>query len=172
MTVVNDAAAGREEVYLAGGCFWGMQVLLRDIPGVIETDVGYAGGHVENATYHRHDGHAETVHLVFDPEHLSFEELLRWFFRIHDPTTKDRQGYDVGSSFRSAIFYTTEEQKSIAEDFKRRLDATGSWGAPIVTEIVPATDYWKAEEWHQDYLEKNPGGYTCHLLRPESVLGD
>ena len=172
MTIVNDAVAGREEVYLAGGCFWGMQDLLRDIPGVIETDVGYAGGHVKNATYHRHDGHAETVRLVFDPEQLSFEELLRWFFRIHDPTTKDRQGYDVGLSYRSAIFFTTEEQQAIAEGFKRRLDATGSWGAPIVTEIVPATDYWRAEEGHQDYLEKNPGGYTCHLLRPESVLGD
>ncbi len=172
MTIFNDDAAGREEVYLAGGCFWGMQDLLRDIPGVIETDVGYAGGDLKHATYQRHDGHAETVHLVFDPEHLSFEELLRWFFRIHDPTTKDRQGYDVGSSYRSTIFCTTEEQKAIAETFTRRLDATGVWGAPIVTEIVPATDYWKAEERHQDYLKKNLGGYTCHFLRPESVLGD
>ena len=170
--MTDDAAGCREEVYLAGGCFWGMQDILRDIPGVIETDVGYTGGQLKSATYRRHDGHAETVRVVFDPERLPFEELLRWFFRMHDPTTKDRQGYDVGSSYRSAIFYTTEEQRAIAEEFIRRLDTTGSWGTPIVTEIVPATDCWKAEEEHQDYLEKNPGGYTCHFLRPESVLGD
>jgi len=172
VTATHEAEAQREEVYLAGGCFWGMQELLREIPGVIETDVGYAGGHVPNATYYRHDGHAETVRVVFDPDRLSFRELLGWFFRMHDPTTKDRQGYDVGSSYRSAIFYTTEEQRAIAEEFKRRLDETGGWGARIVTEIVPAGDYWKAEERHQDYLAKHPGGYTCHYVRPESVLGD
>ena len=170
--MTNDAAGRREEVYLAGGCFWGMQDILRNIPGVIETDVGYTGGHIENATYRRHDGHAEAVRVVFDPDRLPFRELLAWFFRMHDPTTKDRQGYDVGSSYRSAIFYTTEEQKAIAEDFKRRLDASGCWGAPIVTDVLPATAYWKAEEEHQDYLEKNAGGYTCHFLRPPSVLGD
>ena len=168
----DQATTRREEVYLAGGCFWGMQDLLREIPGVIETDVGYTGGHAENATYRRHDGHAEAVRVVFDPERLPFEELLRWFFRMHDPTTKDRQGYDVGPSYRSAIFYTSEEQRAVAEEFKRRLDASGGWGGPIVTEIAPAGDYWKAEREHQDYLRKNPGGYTCHFLRPETVLGD
>jgi methionine-S-sulfoxide reductase len=168
---VTSAANRREEVYLAGGCFWGMQDLLRNIPGVIETDVGYTGGRVANATYRNHDGHAEAVRVVYDPDRLPFEELLRWFFRMHDPTTKDRQGFDIGSSYRSAIFYKTDEQRRIAEEFKHRLDERGSWGAPIVTEIVPAGDYWKAEEEHQDYLQKYPAGYTCHFLRPESVLG-
>ncbi|MEX1252775.1 MAG: peptide-methionine (S)-S-oxide reductase MsrA [Dehalococcoidia bacterium] len=172
MTMTNDGSGRREEVYLAGGCFWGMQDLLREIPGVIETDVGYTGGAVENATYRRHEGHAEAVRIVFDPERLPFEELLRWFFRMHDPTTKDRQGNDSGSSYRSAIFYKTEAQRAIAEEFKQRLDAGGSWGRPIVTEIVAAGDYWKAEEEHQDYLRKRPGGYTCHFMRPDSVLGD
>lgn len=168
----TTSGSRREEVYLAGGCFWGMQDILREIPGVLETDVGYTGGTTPNATYRRHDGHAEAVRIVFEPSVLPFEELLRWFFRMHDPTTKDRQGYDIGSSYRSAIFYTTEEQRQAAEEFKRRLDASGTWGAPIVTEIQPAGAYWKAEEEHQDYLRKNPGGYTCHFLRPESVLGE
>jgi methionine-S-sulfoxide reductase len=172
MTMTNDANGRREEVYLAGGCFWGIQDLLREIPGVIETDVGYTGGQVQNATYRRHEGHAEAVRVVFDSERLPFEELLRWFFRMHDPTTKDRQGNDFGSSYRSAIFYETEEQRAIAQAFKQRLDASGSWGAPIVTEIAQAGDYWTAEGEHQDYLRENPGGYTCHFLRPESVLGD
>lgn len=172
MTVINELSGHREEVYLAGGCFWGMQDLLRNITGVIETDVGYTGGSVTDATYRRHDGHAEAVRVVFDPEQLPFERLLRWFFRMHDPTTKDRQGYDVGPSYRSAIFYTTEQQKAVAEDVKHRIDRSGNWGAPIVTEIIEATDYWTAEQEHQDYLEKNPGGYTCHVLRPDSVLGD
>ena len=172
METNNERPSRREEVYLAGGCFWGLQDILRNIPGVIETDVGYTGGRAENATYRRHDGHAETVRVVFDPDQLTFEQLLRWFFRMHDPTTRDRQGYDVGPSYRSAIFYTTEEQKQVAEEFKQRLDAKGEWGAPVVTEIVAAGAYWKAEEEHQDYLEKRPGGYTCHFLRPESVLGE
>ena len=167
----DQTADKREEVYLAGGCFWGMQDILRNIPGVIETDVGYTGGHARNATYRRHDGHAEAVRVVFDPERLPFELLLRWFFRMHDPTTKDRQGYDAGLSYRSAIFYKTEDQKRIAEEFIERLNTHGEWGAPIVTEVAPAGDYWKAEEEHQDYLLKRPGGYTCHFLRPESVLG-
>ena len=167
----NDSGR-REEVYLAGGCFWGMQELIRAIPGVIETDVGYTGGDVPNATYRNHHGHAEAVRIVYDPDVLPFEDLLRWFFRMHDPTTKDRQGNDVGSSYRSAIFYRTDEQRRVAEDVKRRVDASGGWNAPIVTEIVPAGDYWKAEDEHQDYLQKRPGGYTCHFLRPESVLGE
>ncbi len=171
--VNTDAAPGRrEEVYLAGGCFWGVQDLLRKIPGVLETDAGYTGGQIKNATYWRHDGHAEAVRVVFDPERLPFEQLLRWFFRLHDPTTKDRQGYDIGSSYRSAIFYKSDEQKRAAEAFIRQLDARGTWGAPIVTEIVEAGDYWKAEEEHQDYLDKHPAGYTCHFLRPEAVLGE
>lgn len=172
MAIVNGAARRREEVYLAGGCFWGVQDILRDVPGVIETDVGYTGGHVEHATYRHHDGHAEAVRVVFDPQRLPFEELLRWFFRLHDPTTKGRQGYDIGPSYRSAIFYKTDEQRAVAEEVKRRVDEKGDWGAPIVTEIAPAGAYWKAEEEHQDYLQKNPGGYTCHFLRPESVLGE
>ncbi len=170
--MTQHSAARREEAFLAGGCFWGMQEIIRNIPGVIETDVGYMGGDVRNATYWRHDGHAETVRVVFDPDQLPFEELLRWFFRMHDPTTKDRQGYDIGTSYRSAIFHTSEEQRRTAEEFKQRLEATGRWRAPIVTEIVPAGDYWLAEPEHQDYLIKRPGGYTCHFLRPESVLGD
>jgi methionine-S-sulfoxide reductase len=171
--MASGATAGRrEEVYLAGGCFWGVQEILRETPGVIETDVGYTGGSVEHATYRHHDGHAEAVRVVFDPDVLPFEELLRWFFRLHDPTTKNRQGYDIGTSYRSAIFYKTEEQRVVAEAVKQELDEAGGWGKPIVTEIAPAGAYWRAEEEHQDYLRKHPGGYTCHFLRPESVLGE
>lgn len=172
MTTGSDVVGGRQEVYLAGGCFWGVQEILREMPGVIETDVGYTGGPVEHATYRNHDGHAEAVRVVFDPERLPFEELLRWFFRLHDPTTKNRQGYDMGASYRSAIFYKTEEQRAVAEEVKRQIDAGGGWGKPIVTEIVPAGAYWRAEEEHQDYLRKHPGGYTCHFVRPEVVLGE
>jgi methionine-S-sulfoxide reductase len=161
----------REEAYLAGGCFWGMQDLLREIPGVLETDAGYTGGEVQNATYRNHRGHAEAVRVVFDPDVLAFEELLRWFYRMHDPTTKDRQGNDAGPSYRSAIFYKNDEQKRIAEELTARLNESGTWGRPIVTEIVAAGDYWKAEEEHQDYLKKHADGYTCHFLRPASVVG-
>jgi len=161
-----------ETVELAGGCFWGMQDLLRKIPGVIRTEVGYAGGQVVNATYRNHEGHAEAVHVEFDPQQLPFEQLLRWFFRMHDPTTKNRQGNDRGSSYRSAIFYHTEEQKQTAEAFIDRLNEKGKWGAPVVTEVIKADQYWKAEADHQDYLEKFPRGYTCHFLRSESMLGD
>lgn len=168
----SEASGRREEVILAGGCFWGMQDLIRRIPGVIETDVGYSGGTVENATYWRHDGHAEAVRIVFDPDVLPFAELLRWFFRVHDPTTKDRQGNDAGPSYRSAIFYTTDEQRKTAEEVKRAVDEAGGWKRPIVTEIEPAGAYWVAEPEHQDYLIKNPGGYTCHYVRPESVVGE
>lgn len=161
----------REEVYLAGGCFWGMQDILRKIPGVIETEAGYTGDSVSNATYRNHAGHAEAVRVVFDPDRLTFETLLRWFFRMHDPTTLNRQGNDVGDSYRSAIFFHTEEQRKAAEEFKSRLDKFGKWGAPIVTEIVKAGPFWRAEEEHQDYLLKHPDGYTCHFLRPELILG-
>jgi len=161
-----------ETVELAGGCFWGMQQLLRRIPGVLRTEVGYAGGEVANATYRNHEGHAEAVRVEYDPSQLPFEQLLRWFFRMHDPTTRDRQGNDRGSSYRSAIFYHSEDQKKSAEAFIKRLNETGKWGAPVVTDVKPADQYWRAEEDHQDYLEKLPQGYTCHFLRSESVLGD
>lgn len=167
----KQGAVKTEEVYLAGGCFWGMQHILRKIPGVLETDVGYTGGKVKNATYRNHEGHAEAVRVKYDPAKLSFHQLLRWYFRMHDPTTLDRQGNDVGSSYRSAIFYKSEEQRKTAEEFKVKLQKVGGWGKPIVTEVVAAGEYWKAEEDHQDYLERIPNGYTCHFMRPESVLG-
>ncbi len=159
----------RETAILAGGCFWGMEEILRAIPGVVETEVGYTGGTVPNATYaivkHGDSGHAEAVKVVFDPQRISFEQLLGWFFRMHDPTTKNRQGNDIGTSYRSAIFYTGAAQKSTAEAVRARIDKSGKWKNPVVTENVAATDFWSAEEYHQDYLVKNPGGYTCHYLR-------
>ena len=183
LPLFNKAEAARKEaarlaptktetVELAGGCFWGMQHILRKIPGVIRTDVGYAGGQVVRATYRNHEGHAEAVRVEYDPQKLPFEQLLRWYFRMHDPTTKDRQGNDQGSSYRSAIFYHTDAQKKVAEAFIARLNKKGKWGAPLVTEVKKADQYWQAEEEHQDYLQKRPEGYTCHFLRPESVLGD
>ncbi|HEX4048872.1 MAG TPA: peptide-methionine (S)-S-oxide reductase MsrA, partial [Elusimicrobiota bacterium] len=162
----------KETVYLAGGCFWGMQEILRKIPGVLRTEAGYTGGKVAHATYENHEGHAEAVEVVYDPKKLPFKTLLRWYFRMHDPTTLDRQGNDVGDSYRSEIFYLTEEQHREAVAYKAHLDKVGKWGAPIVTKIEKAGPFWKAEEYHQDYLVKHPDGYTCHFLRPESVLGD
>jgi len=160
-----------EEVYLAGGCFWGLQHLLRQVPGVLFTEVGYTGGDVWDPTYTHHGTHAEAVRVFFDPERLIFEELLRWFFRMHDPTTIHRQGNDIGPSYRSAIFYKTERQRRIALNFIERLNRLSHWGKPIVTEVEPAGIFFRAEEEHQDYLIKHPGGYTCHYLRPESILG-
>jgi len=162
--------SGRREVALfAGGCFWGMEEILRDIPGVVDTEVGYTGGTTTNATYEQvssgRSGHAESVRVTFDPERLTYEELLGWFFRMHDPTTLNRQGNDIGTQYRSAIFYLDEEQRRVAELVKSRVDASGKWSRPLVTEIVPAGEFWPAEAYHQDYLEKNPGGYTCHFLR-------
>jgi peptide methionine sulfoxide reductase msrA/msrB len=159
------AQAPRQAATLAGGCFWGMQDLLRRQPGVIATEVGYTGGSVPNATYHDHEGHAEAVRIEFDPARTSFEDLLRFFFRMHDPTTLNRQGNDIGTSYRSAIFYHDEEQRRIAEKVRAEVDASGKWKRPVVTEIVPAGPWWRAEEYHQDYLEKNPGGYSCHWVR-------
>jgi peptide methionine sulfoxide reductase msrA/msrB len=150
---------------LAGGCFWGMQDLLRKQQGVITTEVGYTGGSVPNANYQNHKGHAEAVRIEFDPTKTSYEKLLRFFFRMHDPTTLNRQGNDVGSSYRSAIFYHDEEQKRIAQKVKAEVDAGGMWPRPAATEITPAGPWWRAEEYHQDYLEKHPGGYTCHWVR-------
>ena len=164
-------AQKKEVVELAGGCFWGMQHILRKIPGVLHTEVGYTGGAVTNATYENHEGHAEAVRVEFDPDKLSFEQLLRWYFRMHDPTTLDRQGNDTGTSYRSAIFYHTEAERKTAEEVKAKVDKYGKWGAPVVTQIVKAGPFWRAEDYHQDYLEKKPNGYTCHFLRPESVLG-
>jgi peptide methionine sulfoxide reductase msrA/msrB len=163
--------AKHETVELAGGCFWGLEHILRNIPGVVSTVVGYEGGTGKNSTYEHHPGDAESVRVVYDPEKLPFEVLLRWYFRMHDPTTLDRQGNDMGTSYRSAIFYHTDEQKRDAERVKDLVDQYGQWGAPVVTQIVPATHFWKAEDYHQDYLEKHPNGYTCHFLRPADVLG-
>jgi len=159
------AAAAKQVATLAGGCFWGMQDLLRRQPGVIATEVGYTGGKVANATYQNHEGHAEAIRIEFDPAKTSYEALLRFFFRMHDPTTPDRQGNDTGSSYRSAIFYHDPEQQRIATKVKAEVDASGKWKHPLVTEIVPAGPWWRAEEYHQDYLVKNPGGYTCHWVR-------
>jgi len=158
-------ASEKQVATLAGGCFWGMQDLLRRQPGVIATEVGYTGGEVPNATYRNHEGHAEAVRIEFDPARTSYEALLRFFFRVHDPTTPNRQGNDVGTSYRSAIFCHDEEQKRIAEKVKAEVYAGGKWHRPVVTEIVPAGPWWRAEEYHQDYLVKNPGGYTCHWVR-------
>ena len=162
-------AANRAEAILAGGCFWGMQEILRGIPGVITTEVGYSGGTTSDPVYEDvhagTTGHAEAVRIVFDPQRLSYEELLGYFFRMHDPTTPNRQGNDVGTSYRSAIFYEDESQHRTAEAVKARVDASGKWKRPIVTEIVPSTKFWSAEDYHQDYLQKHPDGYTCHYLR-------
>ena len=159
-----------EMAVLAGGCFWGVEEILRDVPGVINTEVGYTGGQLENPTYEdTHDGrsgHAEAVRVTFDPSVLSFEDLLEsWFFRLHDPTTRNRQGNDVGTQYRSAIFPQTEEQRAIAARVIARVDASGRWKRPVTTSIEPASAWYGAEEYHQDYLRKHPGGYTCHYLR-------
>lgn len=159
-----------EVALLAGGCFWGMEEILREIPGVLDTDVGYTGGASSAPTYEDvkqgTTGHAESVRVHFDPERLSYAELLeKWFFRMHDPTTVNRQGNDQGTQYRSAIFYTTKEQKRIAQQVKQRVDQSGQWSGKVVTEIVEATAFTAAEDYHQDYLEKHPGGYTCHYLR-------
>jgi peptide methionine sulfoxide reductase msrA/msrB len=158
-----------EVAILAGGCFWGMEDIIRDIPGVIDTEVGYTGGDLDDPDYgdvHTgKTGHAEAVRIVFDPNKLSYEELLGYFFRMHDPTTANRQGNDVGTQYRSAIFYENERQREIAERVKKEVDMAGRWKSPIVTQIVPAGPFYKAEDYHQDYLVKNPGGYSCHYLR-------
>jgi peptide-methionine (S)-S-oxide reductase len=159
-----------ETAILAGGCFWGAQELLRKRDGVISTRVGYSGGDVPNATYRNHEGHAEAVEIVFDPERISYRDLLEFFFQIHDPTTKDRQGNDVGSSYRSEIFYTTDEQREIAEETIADVDASGIWPGKVVTEVSEAGPFWEAEPEHQDYLQKYPNGYTCHFVRPNWKL--
>ena len=160
----------QERAILAGGCFWGMQDLIRRYPGVISTRVGYSGGEVRNATYRNHGSHAEAIEIIFDPQKLSFRQLLEYFFQIHDPTTLNRQGNDRGTSYRSAIFYTSEEQKLVAEETIADVNASGLWPGKLVTEVRPAGDFWEAEPEHQDYLERYPHGYTCHFVRPNWML--
>jgi peptide-methionine (S)-S-oxide reductase len=155
-----------EKAILAGGCFWGMQDLIRRRPGVISTRVGYTGGDVPNATYRNHGGHAEAIEIVFDPDKTSYRDLLEFFFQIHDPTTLNRQGNDIGTSYRSAIFYTSDAQKKIAEDTIADVEASGLWPGKVVTEVTAAGPFWEAEPEHQDYLERYPNGYTCHFARP------
>lgn len=159
-----------EKAILAGGCFWGVEELIRRLPGVTSTVVGYTGGDVPNATYRNHGTHAEGIEIQFDPTVLSYRSLLEFFFQIHDPTTMNRQGNDRGLSYRSAIFYLNEEQKQTAEALIKELDASGKWPGPVVTAVEPASDFWNAEEEHQDYLQKNPYGYTCHYIRPDWKL--
>ena len=159
-----------ETAILAGGCFWGAQELLRERDGVLSTRVGYSGGEVENATYRNHGDHAEAVEVVFDPEKISFRAILELFFQIHDPSTRNRQGNDVGRSYRSVIFYTSDEQRQVALDTIADVDASGLWPGPVVTEVEQAGPFWEAEPEHQDYLQKHPHGYTCHWARPNWVL--
>ncbi len=160
----------KEIAILAGGCFWGVEELIRALPGVIETRVGYTGGDVPNATYRNHGTHAEGIKIEFDPSRITYRQLLEFFFQIHDPTTLNRQGNDRGTSYRSAIFYLNDEQKKTAEELIRTLTAAKIYSRPIVTEVTAASDFWDAEEAHQDYLQKNPYGYTCHYIRPEWKL--
>ena len=160
----------RERAVLAGGCFWGVQDLVRRLDGVISTRVGYSGGDVPNATYRNHGTHAEAIEIVFDPVKISFRRILEFFFQIHDPTTRNRQGNDIGMSYRSAIFYTSEDQKETALDTIADVDASGLWPGKVVTEVSPVGDFWEAEPEHQDYLERYPNGYTCHFVRPNWVL--
>jgi peptide-methionine (S)-S-oxide reductase len=155
-----------ERALLAGGCFWGMQDLIRKQKGIVSTRVGYTGGDVPNATYRNHGSHAEAIEILFDPTVITYRALLEFFFQIHDPTTANRQGNDIGASYRSAIFYISEGQKTVALDTISDVDASGVWPGRVVTEVVPAGDFWEAEPEHQDYLERIPHGYTCHFVRP------
>ncbi|QDV12209.1 Peptide methionine sulfoxide reductase MsrA 3 [Rosistilla oblonga] len=159
-----------ERAVLAGGCFWGMEDLFRKQPGVVATRVGYTGGDVPNATYRNHGQHAEAIEVIFDPSQTNFRKLLEFFFQVHDPTTPNRQGNDIGSSYRSAIYYTNDDQKRVAIETIADVDASGIWPGQVVTEVEPAGDFWEAEPEHQDYLLRNPNGYTCHFLRPDWVL--
>ena len=156
----------QERAVLAGGCFWGMQDLIRRYDGVISTRVGYSGGDLKNATYRNHGTHAEAIEITFDPARISYRALLEFFFQIHDPTTKNRQGNDMGMSYRSAIYYTDEAQKQVALDTIADVEASGLWPGKVVTEVEPVGDFWEAEPEHQDYLERIPNGYTCHFVRP------
>lgn len=159
-----------KKTYLAGGCFWGMEDLFRALEGVIDTETGYTGGKNENPTYEFHPGHAETIEITYDPQKITYKELLDFFFRIHDPTTLNRQGNDRGEGYRSAIFYQNEEEKKEAEAFIEIVNQSGRWNDPVVTSLETFEKFWPAEDYHQDYLVKNPGGYTCHFIRFESYL--
>ena len=160
-----------ERAVLAGGCFWGMQDLIRRLPGVLSTRVGYSGGDVANASYRHHGTHAEAVEILFDPARISYRQLLEFFFQIHDPSTRNRQGNDIGTSYRSAIYFASDEQRSIAEQTIADVNASGLWPGKVVTELAPAGDFWEAEPEHQDYLERYPDGYTCQFVRPRWRLG-
>lgn len=162
--------AESKKAYLAGGCFWGMEELFRSVSGVIATEAGYCGGKNDNPTYENHPGHAETLEIEYDPEKTSFWKLLDFFFQIHNPTTLNRQGNDTGTSYRSAIFYQTEEELEQAKKFIEIVNQSGRWKDPVVTTLEPFKKFWKAEEYHQDYLQKNPGGYTCHAIYFESYI--
>ena len=155
-----------ERAVLAGGCFWGMQDLIRKQPGVLRTRVGYTGGEIPNATYRNHGNHAEGIEIIYDPARTDYRTILEFFFQIHDPTTLNRQGNDVGASYRSEIFYVNDEQRRIAEDTIADVNASGLWPDKVVTQVSPAGDFWEAEPEHQDYLERYPSGYTCHFIRP------
>ncbi len=157
----------QQRAVLAGGCFWGMQELIRHMPGVLSTRVGYSGGDVPNATYRNHGTHAEAIEIIFDPSQISYRTLLEFFFQIHDPSTLNRQGNDRGMSYRSGIYYVGEEQRAIAEDTIADVNASGLWPGKVVTEVAPAGPFWEAEPEHQDYLQRYPNGYTCHFIRPD-----
>jgi peptide-methionine (S)-S-oxide reductase len=165
-----DMTTQTETAILAGGCFWGMQDLLRRYPGVLSTRVGYTGGDVPNATYRNHGTHAEAIEIVFDSSQISYRQILEFFFQIHDPTTKNRQGNDLGLSYRSALYYVSDEQHKVAQDTVADVDASDLWPGKVVTEIEPAREFWEAEPEHQDYLERLPNGYTCHFIRPNWKL--
>ena len=159
-----------ERAVFAGGCFWGMQDLIRRLPGVVSTRVGYTGGDVPHATYRNHGAHAEAIEIIFDPAQTTYRRLLEFFFQIHDPTTLDRQGNDRGASYRSAIYFTSDQQKAVTLDTIADVDASGLWPGKVVTEVEPVGDFWEAEPEHQDYLERIPNGYTCHFARADWVL--
>jgi peptide-methionine (S)-S-oxide reductase len=163
---LEELVMAEERAVLAGGCFWGVEELVRKLPGVTRTRVGYSGGDVKNATYRNHGTHAEAIEILFDPAKISYRQLLEFFFQIHDPTTKNRQGNDIGMSYRSAIYYTSPEQEEIAEDTIADVEASGLWPGKVVTQVEPVGDFWEAEPEHQDYLQRYPDGYTCHYVRP------
>lgn len=159
-----------QRAVLAGGCFWGMQDLIRKQQGIVATRVGYSGGDVPNATYRNHGSHAEAIEIVFDPDLTSYRKILEFFFQIHNPTTKNRQGNDIGASYRSAIFYADDAQRAVAEETIADVEASGLWPGKVVTEVSPLGDFWEAEPEHQDYLERIPNGYTCHFIRSDWKL--
>lgn len=159
-----------QEAYIAGGCFWGLEELFRELPGVVDTEAGYTGGTNENPTYEHHPGHAEALRVTYDPDVIDFKRILNFFFQVHNPTTLNRQGNDVGASYRSAIFYQNDQEKHVAQEMIDIVNESGRWHDPVVTTLEPYTRFWPAEDYHQDYLQKNPGGYTCHAIHFDSYL--